>query len=256
MGRHWQKNEQPLVEEEENGEQQNASTVTTKLGMWDFGQCDPKRCSGRKLHRLHLLSLFKLNQRFSGVILTPTGTQVISPADFPVVMDGGLAVIDCSWAALEDVPWHRLPHQHDRLLPFLVAANPVNYGRPYKLNCVEALIAGLLIAAGVDKSEDSSEVTNVRTRLRKDAQTLVDKFSYGEEFLKLNSEYLEAYCKCSDSSQVLQVQQSITSSVKEAEPSESENGEGSENSDEEDYEEDNCEEEEDERPMDRFGNYI
>lgn len=250
MGRHWQKNE-PKAEQTASSD-----AITTKLGMWDFGQCDPKRCSGRKLHRIHLLSLFKLNQRFSGAVLTPTGTVVISPADLQIVLDGGLAVIDCSWAALEDVPWHRLPHQHDRLLPFLVAANPVNYGRPYKLNCAEALIAGLLIAAGTDNAEDTSETQNTKAQLRKDAQTLVDKFSYGEEFIKLNADYMEAYCKCTSAQEVLHIQQQIISTA----PPPTEDNEKDRDADItdtscSDSDEENCEED-DERPKDRFGNFI
>lgn len=162
---------------------------SVRLGMWDFGQCDPKRCSGRRLARLSVLSDFKLSYKFPGIILTPSGTRVISPADRAIMRDCGLAVVDCSWAQLEAVPFNKLPRGRERLLPYLVAANTVNYGRPYKLNCAEALAAGLWICG-----------------FQQDARLVMSKFGYGEEFLRINHELLELYAASKDGQEVLQRQ--------------------------------------------------
>lgn len=169
-----------------------------KLGMWDFAQCDPKRCSGRKLCRIKMIEEFRVGQKFRGIILSPSGTRVISPADREIVQQGGLAVVDCSWAELDKVPFSKLPHGNERLLPFLVAANTVNYGKPYKLNCAEALIAGLLICGFAE-----------------DAHKIMSKFSYGDEFYRLNEGLWGLYAACRDGEEVLKVQAAYLAKIDE-----------------------------------------
>jgi pre-rRNA-processing protein TSR3 len=116
-----------------------------KLGMWDFQQCDPKRCTGAKLCRAGVVLTLNPKQAWGGVVLSPTATQIVSPQDTEAVITGGAAVVDCSWNQLNSVPFKKLRMAAPRLLPFLVAANTVNYGRPMKLSCAEALAATLMI---------------------------------------------------------------------------------------------------------------
>jgi pre-rRNA-processing protein TSR3 len=78
---------------------------------------------------------------------------------------------------------------HPRLLPFLIAANPINYGKPCKLSCVEAIAAALVI-----------------TGLREEAKFLLSKFSWGHSFLELNDELLELYANCKSSQEILDAQ--------------------------------------------------
>ncbi|XP_035210915.1 18S rRNA aminocarboxypropyltransferase-like [Stegodyphus dumicola] len=123
--------------------------VPFPVAMWDLGQCDPKKCSGRKLSRLNLIKTLRLGQRFNGIILTPAASICVGPQDKDIIYEHGAAVVDCSWACIENTPFQRMKGQHMRLLPYLVAANPVNYGKPCQLSCVEALAAIFYITGNI-----------------------------------------------------------------------------------------------------------
>ncbi|CAN1356500.1 18S rRNA aminocarboxypropyltransferase [Linum perenne] len=189
-------NIQPDREDESlpNGQapEEEATAPKIQLAMWDFGQCDAKRCTGRKLARFGFLKEMqelRVSSGFGGIALSPVGTQCVSKEDHSLIQRKGMAVVDCSWARLNDVPFVKLKCPAPRLLPWLVAANPVNYGRPCELSCVEALAAALIICGELETGH-----------------LLLSKFKWGHSFLSLNSELLKAYSGCSSGAEVISTQ--------------------------------------------------
>jgi len=145
---------------------------------------DPEKCTARKLAQFDLVSLHRTDRATpSGVVLNPHAEQALSPAD----RGDRLIALDCSWETAESARFS-IPGDH-RALPFLVAANPVNYGRPFRLTTVEALAAGLVILGE-----------------RAHAAEILAKFTWGETFLDLNEEPLGRYADCETSADVVAVQ--------------------------------------------------
>ncbi|KIM37186.1 hypothetical protein M413DRAFT_77410, partial [Hebeloma cylindrosporum] len=162
------------------------------VAMWDFDHCDPRRCSGKKLSRLGLIKELRVGSRFRGIVVSPKGKQVISPSDRDLILAGGLAVVECSWARIDDVPFNKIASPHERLLPYLLATNPTNYGKPWRLNCVEALAAAFVIT-GFDAY----------------AEKLLSSFGWGSSFFTVNKPFLDRYKKASTAADIDAIQAKI-----------------------------------------------
>ncbi|KAF6748105.1 DUF367 family protein [Ephemerocybe angulata] len=187
-------------EEEESGSDTEAPiTIDVPVAMWDFDHCDPKRCSGKKMARQGLIKDLKVGSRFKGIVVSPKGKQVISPSDKEIILSGGLAVVECSWARLDEVPFNKIASPHERLLPYLIATNPVNYGKPWRLNCVEALAAAFYLT-GFDSY----------------AERLLSGFGWGGSFWKVNAGFIKRYRTCTTSDDVQKMQESIMQELEDS----------------------------------------
>lgn len=153
------------------------------------GDDDPEKCSARKLARFDLAELHRSDRATPyGVVLNPHAERALSPADREIAADGALVALDCSWESAGEAMFS-LRGEH-RALPYLVAANPVNFGRPMQLTTVEALAAALCLFGE-----------------RGQAEEILAKFTWGETFLELNDEPLRRYSECADSAEVVEIQQ-------------------------------------------------
>ncbi len=150
--------------------------------------CDPKKCTMKKLERFGMVQIEKKLAHIprSSLILDPTAEKALSPADRERTTS--ITALDCSWEVL-DTGMVR-SYRFRRALPFLVAANPVNFGKPFRLTSMEAMAAALVILGEEDQ-----------------AREICAKISWGVRFLEVNAEPLSLYAGAKDSSEVIRFQE-------------------------------------------------
>ena len=161
--------------------------------IW-LAQDDPKKNTAVRVSKDNLLRLHKDFRRLPkrGIILEPLCGKVLGPEDREIFeKNGALVGLDCSWAQIEESVEHvmRRTRLKPRTLPLLLAANPVNWGKPGKLSTVEALAASLYLLGRVEQ-----------------ARNLLSKFRWGERFLELNQEPLDAYSNAKSSAELVALQ--------------------------------------------------
>ena len=187
-------NNEPTSNKEEdqlnnNQEEDEYEEFTIKLAMLYVDQCDPKKCTGKKMERLGLLKEIKFSRNYGGILLTPNGKKICSIEDHEIIAKKGICVIDCSWAKFNEL--HLDLHKIEtRSLPFMVAVNPVNFGKAYKLSCSEAFAACLYLGG-----------------FEKEARFIMDHFKWGAHFFKINEELFGKYKGVTSQDELKQIQE-------------------------------------------------
>ena len=161
--------------------QKLAEEPPLRVMVYDFHQDDPAKCTSTRLQKFRLVRSLNGLSRIPphAVVLNPTSQQTLSSTDRSLIRDHGLVGLDCSWNRSDDI-FQRGLRGENRRLPLLLAGNSTNYAVRGKLSTAEALAAALIIT-GFDH----------------EARLLLAPFKWGDTFLALNKEPLDAYSQTS-----------------------------------------------------------
>lgn len=171
-------------------EEDSDQNARVRLFVYEMKQDDPKKCTSRKLVQFHHASPIARSHHISktAVVLNPLAETVLLSTDRTVAERGGIVVIDCSWNKISKGVFRRF-RGTNRRLPYLVAANPVHYGRIFELSSLEALAAALYI---IGYQEQANRIVRV--------------YKWGPVFLELNRHLLNEYRHARSSQEVDEIQ--------------------------------------------------
>ena len=159
-----------------------------KLIIYHANEDDPKKCSARKLNKFNFANLTKDIKKIPNntILLNPYAEKSISKEDSKIAEKNGLLALDCSWKNAEKSFEYLEKRNYSRSLPFLIAVNPVNYGKILKLTTIEAFAAALYILDDVDT-----------------AKKILNIYKWGPQFIEMNKEPLEDYRKAKNSKEII-----------------------------------------------------
>ena len=159
-----------------------------------LAQDDRKKNTAVRLSKKYKIKLHENLRRIprKGILLDPLCGKVFGPEDHKILRSGNsLVALDCSWKQIEESveAISRRTRLIHRTLPILLAANPVNWGKPTKLSTVEAISATLYLMGEIEH-----------------AKNLLSSFNWGMEFIKLNKNPLDDYSKAKTSEELIKLQ--------------------------------------------------
>lgn len=149
-----------------------------RIFVIEFEQDDPKKCTAKRMIRNGIATPTK---KPKGIILNPISKRVLSIDDREIIERKGLTVLDSSWNKSDERFFRKYESKLSRRLPFLLAGNPINYAKPFKLSSLEAVSASLII---IGEKELGLQ--------------LLSLVKWGLTFYKLNENLFELYYKRSE----------------------------------------------------------
>ncbi|MEM4788228.1 MAG: DUF367 family protein [Ignisphaera sp.] len=150
-----------------------------KIYVLTKGEDLPDMCTAEKLIKKGLaIRIMRLKEiPPCSIVLNPFAESYVKYSDRVYIEKCGVTAVDVSWRKGVGM-LKSIKRGVQRVLPLLIAANPVNYGKPFKLSTVEAIAATLYIV-----------------NFRGLALEVLGSFRWGEQFIALNRDKLEEYAK-------------------------------------------------------------
>ncbi len=162
-----------------------------KVTVFHANECDKKKCTSFKMEKQGKCRIvYKIHQIPRGaIVLNPFAEKAVSMEDRGLVEKKGVVGLDCSWNKISSSSTFFSLSKYHRSLPFLIAANPVNFGKPCILSTNEAVAATLYL-----------------TGFKEEANHIMDGFKWGHSFIEMNYNLLEAYSSVETSEEVVKIQ--------------------------------------------------
>ncbi|ADM26906.1 Protein of unknown function DUF367 [Ignisphaera aggregans DSM 17230] len=156
---------------------------------------DPDKCTGERLVRSGIAKEIRRLSEIPhcSILLNPIASSYLKRSDRIYIESCGIVAIDISWKQSLYLLRKALSmHTKNRVLPILIAANPINYGKPFKLSTAEAIAASLFITGFIEE-----------------ANAILNEFKWGPQFLELNRYRLERYSQADSDEELDKIQKEL-----------------------------------------------
>lgn len=164
------------------------------LHIIHLDQDDPKKCTARKMEKFESAivhnNVSKSPKR--GFLLNPKSDEILGPDDKRIInLGASIVALDCSWKQIDSSLDYieKKTKLVSKSLPLVLAANEVSWGKPGRLSTVEAFAISLWILGK-----------------EKQARDILKPFRFGDQFLELNKEPLEAYANAQSNDELEKLQ--------------------------------------------------